>query len=92
MRNSRSECLDYYHEVYYLVWTKYDVNVKSLMVKSTALRPAETRPFPHVRMTHPDAQENVDGVGARDVTDGRVGVLILDGGHFAGERIWTQKR
>lgn len=43
------------------------------------------------RTTHPDAQENVDGVGARHVTDGRVSVLVLDGGHFAGKRIWTGK-
>lgn len=34
-----------------------------------------------------NTQEDVDGVAARHVTDGSVGVLILDSGHFAGERV-----
>lgn len=41
--------------------------------------------------THPDAQEHVDSVGAGHVTDGGVGVLILDGGHLTGKSICIDK-
>ena len=34
-----------------------------------------------------DAEEDVDGVAARHIANGSVGVLVLNGGHFAGERI-----
>lgn len=40
-----------------------------------------------VSVSHPDAQENVDSVGSRHISDGRVGVLVLDGGNLAGERV-----
>ena len=33
----------------------------------------------------PEAEEDVDGVGAGDVSDGVVGVLLADGGRLAGE-------
>lgn len=39
------------------------------------------------RPRHADAQEHVDGVAAGDVADGRVGVLVLHGGYFAGKRV-----
>lgn len=64
-------------------WTRSDV-AAGLGVKCTTSRGRRDE-----SRTHPDAQEHVDGVGACHVTDGRVGVLILDGGHFAGKRIWT---
>lgn len=34
-----------------------------------------------------DSEEDVDGVTSRHVADRSVGVLILSGGHFAGEHI-----
>jgi len=34
-----------------------------------------------------DSQEDVDGVTASDVADGRISVLILNGSHFTGKRI-----
>ena len=34
-----------------------------------------------------DTEEDVDGVAARHIANGSVGVLVLNGGHFAGERI-----
>lgn len=36
---------------------------------------------------HPDAQENVHGVAAGDVPDGRVRVLVLRGCHLAGKGV-----
>lgn len=41
--------------------------------------------------THPDAQEYVYGIGAGHITDGGVGVLILDGGHLTGKSIWADR-
>lgn len=41
---------------------------------------------------HADAQEDVHRVAARHVADGGVGVLVLDGGHFAGERVCRRMR
>lgn len=40
---------------------------------------------------HADAEEDVDGVGAGDVADGGVSVLVLDGGNLAGERVWIRE-
>lgn len=37
-----------------------------------------------------NAQEDVDGVAARDVADGGVCVHVLDGSRFAGKRIWKE--
>lgn len=34
-----------------------------------------------------DAQEDVDGVAARDVANGGICVHVLDGGCFAGKRV-----
>ena len=34
-----------------------------------------------------ETQEDVDGVAARHVADGGVGVLVLDGGDLAGEGV-----
>ena len=39
----------------------------------------------------PKTQEDVDGVGAGDVADGVVGVLLADGGGFAGEGVWQRR-
>lgn len=36
---------------------------------------------------HADAQENVYSVAARHIADGGVGVLVLDGRHFAGKGV-----
>lgn len=36
---------------------------------------------------HTDSQEHVDGVAPGDVSDGGVGVLVLDGCHFTGKRV-----
>lgn len=44
------------------------------------------------RPRHADPQEHVDGVAAGDVSNRRIGVLVLDGGHFAGKRICRRKR
>lgn len=41
---------------------------------------------------HADAQEHVHRVAARHVADGGVGVLVLDGGHLAGERVCGRRR
>lgn len=41
--------------------------------------------------THPDAQEYVYSIGAGHITDGGVGVLILDGGHLTGKGIWADR-
>ena len=38
-----------------------------------------------------DSQEDVDGVTASDVADGRISVLILNGSHFTGERICSPR-
>ena len=35
-----------------------------------------------------DSQEDVDGVTASDVADGRISVFILNGSHFTGECIY----
>ena len=35
-----------------------------------------------------DAEEDVDAVGAGDVSDGGVCVPVLNGGHLTGERVW----
>lgn len=39
---------------------------------------------------HSDAQEDVDGVTARHVSNGRVGVLILCRCHFTGKSVWKK--
>lgn len=41
--------------------------------------------------THPDAQENIDSVGACDITDGCVCILILDSSHLTGKGIWAER-
>lgn len=41
---------------------------------------------------HADSEKDVDSVGARHVADGGVGVLVLDGGDLAGERVWMRNR
>ena len=38
-----------------------------------------------------DSQEDVDSITAGDVADGCIGVLILNGSHFTGERIYGQQ-
>ena len=38
-----------------------------------------------------DAEEDVDGVGAGDVTDGGVSVGVLLGSHLGGEGVWGQE-
>lgn len=40
---------------------------------------------------HANAEEDVDGVGAGDVADGSISVLVLDGGDLAGECVWMSK-
>ena len=35
-----------------------------------------------------DTKEDVDGVTTRHIADRSIGVLVLNGGHFAGKRIW----
>lgn len=39
---------------------------------------------------HADAKEDVDSVGAGDVADGGVGILVLDGSDLAGEGVWMK--
>jgi len=41
---------------------------------------------------HADTEEDVDGVGAGDIANGGVGVLVLDGGDFAGECVWMRTK
>lgn len=39
-----------------------------------------------------DAQEDVDGVAARDIADGGIRVQILDGRGFAGKHVWKREK
>ena len=39
-----------------------------------------------------DAEEDVDGVGAGDVSDGGVGGVVLDGGHLTGEGVCSKMK
>lgn len=41
--------------------------------------------------THPDAQENINSVGASHITNGSICVLILDCSYLTGKRIWSEK-
>lgn len=41
--------------------------------------------------THPDAQEYVYSIRPSHITDGGVGVLILDGSHLTGKSIWADR-
>lgn len=41
--------------------------------------------------THPNAQEHVNSIGAGHITDGGIGVLILDRSHLTGKSIWADK-
>lgn len=41
--------------------------------------------------THPDAQENINSIGASHITNGRICVLILDCSYLTGKRIWSEK-
>lgn len=41
--------------------------------------------------THPDAEENIDSVGACHVTNGCVCILILDSSYLTGKGICAEK-
>lgn len=40
------------------------------------------------RPRHADPQEHVNGVATGDIANGRISMLVLDGGHFAGKGVW----
>lgn len=44
------------------------------------------------RPSHADPQEHVDSVAAGDITNGRISMLILYGGHFASEGVWDERK
>lgn len=44
------------------------------------------------RPGHADAQEDVDGVAAGDISNGRVCVCVLDSCYFTGKSVWKKKR
>jgi len=41
------------------------------------------------RPSNADTQEDVNGITARYIADGSISVLVLNGSHFAGERVWN---
>lgn len=41
---------------------------------------------------HTDAQENIDSITARHVTNGGVSILVLDGSDFAGKSVCAKEK